>query len=216
MSKKRSKPTTSLLPATLEEAQALMFARDWLAAIRAADFLQLGDPFTDDALHALVRRTFKNLAEWHPRNAARVLRLALHGAEDAHAALADLIAERTERDEPLGPTLATYANILANDGRPKPRRPEGRQRGNFLANFVIVVLLIDMKRRLGLPLRTMSLRRPSLCSIVAQVLAELGLSRGGEEAIWKIWAAYGPPVIPGYGFKKMPDEELFPLTSAPA
>jgi hypothetical protein len=48
------------------------------------------------------------LAEDHERNMARVVELALAGAEDAHEALLDLKVERHARGERLGPGLETY------------------------------------------------------------------------------------------------------------
>jgi hypothetical protein len=194
--KRRSKAVA--LPATFEEGRALAFAREWLTVARAVNFLNVGDPFNDDAMHALVRRSLKNLAAWHPRNAARVVQFALAGIEEADQALKDLISETNARREPLPHALATYADILGNQGSPKYRRPEGRQRGNFLANFVIVCLMLELQRHFGLPIKRRTSRRPSCCSVGSQALIEIGLNRGSEDAMWKIWRDYGPPVVP-YG-----------------
>jgi hypothetical protein len=203
----------SQLPPTIDEARALARAHSWLVTIRAADFLrltdpsndratfQLGDPFNDDAMHELLRRTFKGLADLHPRNATRVLQFALAGVEEADQALKDLISERNTRGEPLGHALATYTDILAYQGTRQARRPVGRQRGNFLANWVIVCLLLDLRKHLGLPLKRRTSRRPSCCSVVAEALTKIGIGRGGEDAIWKIWRDYGPPVCPATAAK---------------
>ena len=125
----------------------------------ARNVFRIGDPFTSDTMHRAVRETFKMLAQWHPRNEARIIDLALAGAEDADQALRELITEHQALG--LAPGLATYANIIAE--RPMAHRmPPGRPRENFLANFVIIVLLIELQRRYGLPLRQGSTsRRPS-------------------------------------------------------
>jgi hypothetical protein len=189
------------LPATYLEAAAMAHARSALATVRAANPLEIGDPFDTEAMHLLVRRTLKELADWHPRNAARVLELAIHGMEQADLALKDLIAERNERGEPLSPALVTYTNILGNHP-PSYRRPRSRPPSNFLANFIVCVLILDLRLQFPeLGLRRSSSRRPSACSIVAAVLIEAGIGRGGEEAIRKIWERYGPPVVP-YWVKK--------------
>ncbi len=156
-------------------------------------------------MHATLRQMLKEVADQHERNAAHMLDLALAGAEDAHEALVDLIAERNVRGEALGPALSTYARILADRGPPRFRRPHARPRQNLLANFVIVCMLLDLMRQFpGLRLqrapagRRGKARRSSACSIVARTLTEAGHDRGEEEAIRKIWEHYGPPAIPAY------------------
>jgi hypothetical protein len=186
------------LPA-FREAAMLQHARDALGVARGV-FVD-GDPFNTDTMHTQVRHMLRALADLHERNAARVVELALAGVEDAHDALLDLIAERHARKEPLGPGLETYLHIIGERG-PRFRRPHSRPRENFLAAFTIVCLLIDIMQVFPeLPLRRSTTRRPCACSIVAAVLAESGVARGGEDAIYKIWKRYGPPVNPGYRTK---------------
>ena len=203
-SKRKREPRTpmlTILPADFRETVMMQHARAALVAVRGV-FVD-GDPFNSDTMRAQVRRTMKALAEHHERNAAWLLALALAGAEDAHEALVDLIAERNRREEPLGQALSTYVNILADRGRPRLRRPRSRPPENFLAAFTIVCLLIDLMQQFpDLPLRRSTKRRPCACSIVAMVLAEANIGRGGEEAIYKIWKRYGPPVNPGYRWKR--------------
>jgi hypothetical protein len=119
------KEASMKLPATwveAEKAAILQHARAALHAARGA--FTDGDPFSRTTMHAHVRRMLKSLAELHERNCAYLLRLALAGAEDAHEVLADLIAERTLRVEPLGPALTTYVNLLGERGRPHIRQPQ--------------------------------------------------------------------------------------------
>jgi hypothetical protein len=167
------------------EAEMLQFALDQIALARAANPFG-GDPFADRSMHALVRRTLKNLAEHHERNMARIVDLALAGAEDAIEALKDLIAERNAAGLPLAGALGTFDTIL-NDRPPQHRRPEGRPPESFLENFVIVCLLITLMRqfpRLKLR-RSPSSKRPSVYSVLSAALIEAGVGRGGEEAIRK-------------------------------
>jgi hypothetical protein len=190
-------PANVLKLADFHEAAMMQHARDALAAARGA-FVD-GDPFNSDAMHAQVRWTMKALAESDERNAAWLVSLALAGAEDAHEALRDLISERNERGEPLGSALTTYDNILGDRGRPRLRHPHSRPKENFLAAFTIVCLLIDLMQQFpDLPLRRSTKRRPCACSIVSAVLIEANIGRGGEDAIYKIWKRYGPPVNPSY------------------
>jgi hypothetical protein len=183
-----------LLPADFREAAMMQHARDALAAARGAFD---GDPFSIDAMHAEVRRMLTGLAAHHERNAARAVELALAGAEDAHHALLDLNAERGARGEPPGPALQTYMQIVGERGPPRFRRPACRPPENFLAAFTICCLIIDLRQQFpDLPLRRSTPRRPSAFSVIAAVLTEAGIGRGGEEAIRKIWERYGPPVNP--------------------
>ena len=201
---RKAKAPMTKLPIPMVEAEALAFARDWLATARGyRDFFDLGDPFNSDTMHAEVRRMCKNLADLHERNAARLVELALAGAEAVAEGLKDLIAERNRLALPLGAALATYVTIIA-DRAPAYRRPHSRPRENFLAAFVIVALLIALMRRFpDLRLRrnpASKRQRPSHCSVVAQVLRGAGVGCGGEERVRKIWERYGPPVVPGYGW----------------
>jgi hypothetical protein len=189
------------LPASYDEAIMMQFARDWLAAVRACDFLALGDPFNNDAARALVRRVAANLADLHERNAARLVDLALAGAEEINQGLMDLIAERNAAGIPLGAALATYVNITG-DRPPELRRPHSRPRDNILADFIIIVLIIELMKRFPmLSLRRSSRKKPCAFSITAAALVEAGIGRGSEEAIRKIWERYGPPVNPHFGFR---------------
>jgi hypothetical protein len=191
---------TNVLQLTdFREAEMVQFARNQVALARTSNLFN-GDPFADGTMHAMVRRTLKGLAELHERNAARIVDLALAGAEDAAEALKDLIAERNAAGLPLAGAIGTFDTIL-NDRPPNYRRPAVRPGPeSFLENFVIVCLLITLMRefpRLKLR-RSPSSKRPSACSIIATVLIEAGIGRGTEEAIRKIWERYGPPVTPGF------------------
>jgi hypothetical protein len=185
-------------PSWLEIA-AMAHARDALAAVRASNVLELNNPdlFGNEALQEVMCRVLKNLATWHPLNAARVVELALAGLEPADRALRELIAEHLERKEPLFSALETYNDIIImNPSRIRHRRPPVRPRESPLAAFVIVCLVIDLMREFPLlNFRRRTRRVPSACSIISGALLEAGIGRGGEEAIRKIFEQHGPPVM---------------------
>ena len=114
----------------------MQHAREALKAARGA-FVD-GDPFDRTTMHAYVRATLQDLSDMHERNAARAVKLALAGSEDAHEALVGPIVDRNVQSKPLGPALSTYVHILADDGPPIFRQPPffGHPQ-NFLGNFVI-------------------------------------------------------------------------------
>jgi hypothetical protein len=193
--RRRREPLPALVDP--EQAAVIQHARETLRGVR--NVYPDGDPFDSATMHAQVRRTFKALALSNERNAAWVMQLALAGSEDAHQALADIIAMRNVRMEPPGPALSTYINILGNRGGPPLfRQPGVRPRANFLAVCVIVALVIELKREFPwLHLR----RRPdsarmSVFAIVAYVLNEAGLLNVTEEGIRKTWEREGPPAAP--------------------
>jgi hypothetical protein len=190
---------TVLLPASFEEAAPMQCAREMLRVARGA--FEDGDPFDAAVASAAVRQMLKAIAASGERNAAHIVRLANVGSEDADEALRDLISERNARREPLGMALGTYVNMVG--GEPPHTEPRGAPGSNFLANFVIVMMLLGLKHQFpllrlcrALTAKPGKVRRPSACSIVSAVLIEAGLNRGGEEAIRKIWEHYGPPAIP--------------------
>jgi hypothetical protein len=166
----------------------MSYAREALAARRAGPG---GDPFAP-----LSGRLLAAMAA-HNEQIAGVVGLALAGSDNAHEALVDLIAERNAYGKPLGPDLTAYADFLAEDGRLLLPRPPFRPNASFAINVAIVLVTIDLMRRFPeLRLRSNpDSKRPRLSafSVAAAVLTEAGLSRGGAEAIRKIWQASGPP-----------------------
>ncbi len=174
------------------EDAALQYARE--AFKRAHD----ADVFEESVMRATLRAMLKEIVDAHEMNATYVVQLALAGSADAHGALAEVIAERTARSDPLGPALAFYMNTRNGPAVTPSRLPRGRPNENFLVNYVIVRIVLDLMRQFpGLPLRRrLGGRQQSICSIAAKAAAEIGAHRGGEEAVRKIWEQYGPPAIP--------------------
>jgi hypothetical protein len=193
---------TTNLPATFVEAEALQFARNWLATIRAADFLDSGyKPFDPAASHAFVRRSLRQIIQLHPLNAAKVVEYAVHGLHDADIVLRELIAEKIDRGEPLGAVLGAYnIRIVHPDGL---HRHRGRSKvPNLIQDIMITCLVLELIERFQplKPTRSQIGRKQSqsACGIAAIVLAEVGLHRGGEQTIQQIWRRYAPSILPGY------------------
>jgi hypothetical protein len=180
------------LPATLQEAQALEFARDWLQRVQAE--------FAEGAGRAVLREGLKNLAGHIGPNATlELMDRAYAGSEDAHLILVDMINEHTDRHEPLPSFLATY-NAEFLTGRVVFRSPPGpKKTTNFTQDVYIVLLMVELVLRFHLkPTRNkLQRRRPCAASIAAQAMTELGLHRGTEEALGKIWRRVAPSAFPG-------------------
>jgi hypothetical protein len=190
------------LPATLVEAEALIFAREWIARGQEGDFIGLGcGPLDPNAGHVFARRMIKLHALGHPLNMAEVIHCAHHGSDDADLALRELAAEMLDRGDPLPAALAAYT-IEALHPAGLPRLRGQKKASNLMQDISIVALIMTLVERFGLSVRRNEAtdHRASACSIVARALDEAGLTRGNknpEEAVRKIWRRYSPSVVPG-------------------
>jgi hypothetical protein len=196
MPKRAAKRLPIHVPETLEEAEAKQFARAFIARMREPGVFDSGhDAFDPEGILEWVRELIRRAFKSHPLWEARILDYAVHGSTAAHEVLTELIAEKGS-NEPLGPTLATYNNMLLTNS--KPHHCHGKSRvDNLMADIVIAVLVLQLKERFGLRPTRKSAWRPCGCSVVAEVLAERGLHRGDWEAIQKIWNRYQRTLLPG-------------------
>jgi hypothetical protein len=178
------------LPATFAEAQALAFAKERIAIARSGDFFDPGySAFHPDAGRVFLRRMMGDVASLNGDALLQLIDFARAGFGDADTVLREMIVEHHNRGESLSPFLATYAaEIVSGRGRgldgPKPAT-------YFVANLVIVIIMIELMDRFGLNPTRYSKRRPSASSVMAQALTETGLTRGSEAAIAKIWQLWG-------------------------
>lgn len=193
------------LPATLDEAEALTFARGWIASMREGELGDLGfAPLHPQAGHALVRRLLQIGLE-NPRQALAILEAARAGWDAADDAIRDVILEHISQGEPVPPLLAEYhAAIVAGQVVAKP---QGRKKStNIVQDICIVVLIIELIERFPdlkptrsqLESKNRPVKKPSACSITATAMTEAGLHRGTEKAIQEIWRHYSPRILPGY------------------
>jgi hypothetical protein len=183
------------------ESEARAYTKQFIATAKQGDFDGLGCELTHpDAGHRLLRRL---MSQWVAHSSAMqefmLVEVALAGWEDAQIVCRDLILEYTNRHEPLPSFLAYYnAKVLAGHVAPRPR---GSQKAdNILIDMLIVTVVMELVAR-GLQEHRRQLgrkRHASACSIVADAIAEAGLHRGGEEAVWAIWKRYRRAVVPGW------------------
>jgi hypothetical protein len=192
------------LPATFVEAEAERFTRDWFGDVTKGSFLDTGyRTFDLEVTQVLLRRILRAYAEAHPLNVTKVVHWAINGLDEADDVLRELIAERVEYHEPLGADLGAYNKRLIHpDGL---HRRSGRSKVPFLLQDVVIAVAV-----LQLIERFPSLKasrflgggskkaRACACSIVAKVMMELRLHRGGEDSVRKIWDRLKPVILPGY------------------
>jgi hypothetical protein len=187
------------LPATYIEADALAFARDWIAWGRY-------DPqgiFHPNATTLYGTSAMKDWARWAPFGADDVVYFAENGCKEADVALKQLIAEHLDRGEPLTAVLTAYNIRLLNPNRVGRKHGAGRAE-NFLRDFGITFLVIHLMERFGLrPTqrdRKTKLHPPSACSIAATALTEAGINIPmGPKGVQKIFSRY-LPALAGTGW----------------
>ena len=180
------------LPATLLEAEALAFAREWIAWQH-----EPGRVFHPDAERQYGRVLMKQFALEHPFGCDEIVYFAENGSREADYALRELIAERTDRGEPLGAVLGAYNIRLLNPLRPARSGPG--KADNFVRDCAISLLVEMLMDRFGpalRPMRNTVSKKASACSIAAQALAEghtgILLTPKGVE---RVWQQYLPSLI---------------------
>lgn len=179
------------LPAKLVEAEALAFARDWIARARKPDGI-----FHPNATRIYGTEAMKSWARWS-FGADDVLYFAENGNKEADLALRELIKERTDRGEPLTDVLKVYNDRLINPWR-KPKRPGPGPAENFLRDFGITMLVVYLMERFGLrpyqrTNRKAKLHLPSASSIAATALTEARINIPmGFKGVEKIFNRYLP------------------------
>jgi hypothetical protein len=173
------------LPATYAEAAALEFARGWIAKQR-----EPGGVFHPDSEITYGHVLMKAFALAHPFGADEIVYFAEHGSTQADLALRAIIAERTDRNEPLGAVLGAYNIRLLNPGR---RRPGPARAANFLRDVGISELIAALVARFKLrPTRNTATRGPSASSVAAQALNGAGIISLSPKGIEHIWRRYLP------------------------
>lgn len=174
------------LPATLAEAEALQYARRWIAYFRDS-----GTPWSEtsalkpEASRAVLRLLLHNAANLHPMHRLDIIARARAGDPDADAVVRAMILEAAQANQPLPPELFVYQMDLVNAGR--LRQPPARKRkNNILRNLVITLTVGAVCDHFELQASGRSARRRSACSIVAEALSEASIAMS-EAAIVSIW-----------------------------
>lgn len=105
------------LPARFDEAAAYQFARDWIDG-------QKEWGFHPDVERLHGRQWMKQYMQFGPLQVDHIVWFAEQGHEQAQLVLQEAIAERLDRNEPLGAVLGAY-NIRLLNPLPKTGRPSG-------------------------------------------------------------------------------------------
>jgi hypothetical protein len=166
------------------EAESLRFAHEWIEKAIPAGI------FHADAERQWGRAAMKWLALTHPFGADEVVYFAEHGSSEADFALREIIAERTDRNEPLGAVFGAYNIRILNPRRLHPGPKPARTFVRDLATACLVAALIE-RCGLGGQHKTTA-GKPSACKIAAQALAEAGIVRLTPKAVEKIWRRFLP------------------------
>jgi hypothetical protein len=185
------------LPTTLAEAEALEFARQFVAELQEDKdnilAAVLGMSLLDSrAGRRLACEALKSCAmRYGWQGMALVVDLARAGVVDAQQACEELHKDYLHAVKPIPPTLADY--II----RPRPAAKRARSKTtNYLLDLAMAALVEQIINRFHLkPTRNKALRdlpyKLSACAVVWLVFTEAGLHRGSERAVEQVWRRYG-------------------------
>ena len=178
------------LPATYRqavEAEALAFARDWIADHRKPNGI-----FHPDATAICGKVLMKRWAQAHPFGADDIVYFAENGSPEADRALKELIAEHVNVHRPLPAVLAAYNIRIMNDSG--QRKPGPAKTDNFLRDIGITLLVEELVKRfpqLGFHQNPASRATTSKIAADALTDAKIGIVFG-PRAVAKIWTRYQP------------------------
>ena len=191
------------LPATIVEAEALAFARDFVVRLAGPGPWGHASPFGAEESRALTRNLLRLNCE-SALGRMQLIAMARAGEKDARALLHTLMIEMISQRGQLTRELDEYNMGLLRDGlRPPPRGPKRKDR--ITRDVCIAMTVAAVVDRYGLrPTRNTASRgrpsaRRSACSIAAEALEVVHL-RLGEKAVETIWnrLANAMPTVPGW------------------
>jgi hypothetical protein len=179
------------LPVKYHQAVAIdaqAFARDWIVFNREPQ----GYLHPEFSCKSLMRAW----ALHHPLGMEDVVFFADNGEPEADQVLQDLIAERVDRNEPLGAFLGVY-NVRSRN-RSRNKKPGPTKLNNFRRDLVFCLLIYDLKKRFNLAVHyNPASHRPTASTIAAEALTEAGLGPISHRGLRKIWDRYGPIITAG-------------------
>jgi hypothetical protein len=192
------------LPVAMVEAEALAFARGYIAQLAGPGPWGNSSPFGAEESRAMTRHLMRVWCDCSANSRRQLIAIALAGEEDARAVLHTLMIEMKSQHKDLPIELENYnMEVLADGLRPPPRGPKRKDR--FTRNLCIAMTVAAVVDKFGLhPTRNPASRgrpaaRRSACSIVAEAL-EVVHMRLGERAVETVWArlANAMPTVPGW------------------
>jgi hypothetical protein len=167
------------------EAEALAHAKDWIA-----DHCKPNGVFHPDSAWIHGKALMKLWAQAHPFGADDIVYFAENGSQEADRALRELIAQRTDKSEPLGAVLAAYNIRLLQGGE---RKPGPAKTDNFVRDIGVTLLVEDLAKRFRLGVQQNPASRSTASTIAARALTEAGIGIVfGPKAVEKIWRRYQP------------------------
>jgi hypothetical protein len=180
-------PMMAKLPATVEEADALLFARDLITRLSGAG--SAGSPFEAAESRYMLRKCL-GAALQTANGRMWLIEQARNGEEESRIVLRDAILEMKSRHVELPTELEFYNMQVVRGDITPPLRWQGPKKKNELTrNVCIAIVVAGVVGRFGLKPTGSSARRRSACSIVGEALEAVGM-RLGYEAIKTIWNEY--------------------------
>jgi hypothetical protein len=186
------------LPVTLASAGALEYAKDIILKFHT-DVSETGSPF--EAVHSRhhIGIFYRFLMQTY-QGRMTVLSFARAGDPLSLALLRDVITETKLRGAVLQPDLEIFSLDLINGATFPP--PTGSDARDLLSRDTMIALVVGMvaDRYRKMKITGSSARRVSVCDVVSEALAIIGIARSPKR-VAAIWRRYGHIVLPGGPYK---------------
>jgi hypothetical protein len=176
------------LPATIDHAEQLIFARDFIMQLHTKGG-EVGSPFEAVESCHFVRKPLQ-LALQTADGRMWLTDMARLGEPESQAVLRDLILEMKSRHVELPAELAHYDMQLTRGDIAPAKWGGPKQKNELTRNICISMTVAAVADRFGVRPTGRSARRRSACAIVAEALDAIHMKLG-YEAVKSIWKVYG-------------------------
>ena len=195
------------LPTTFVEADALMFARGWIAGFARGNPWSGDSALSADASRALLRHMAQSALQFTPIRMHIIEAAKATGDPDAIEVLRALLLECKAKRVDMPSDLIAYDMHVTAHGEPHHQRPGRKKKNAVLRDLCIcqtVAAVCDRYGAHGITATGRSPRRPpSGCAIVAEALRLEAHLNIDYDAVKKIWGHYGRamPTVAGWASK---------------
>jgi hypothetical protein len=194
MPKKITTTRTVQLPATLEEAEAIQYARDMLAGFAKGNPWSQDSALSPEGSRVFIREFGRTLLG-NVVGRYAIIQAAKAGDPDCIKIMQAVLIEMKSRQIELPLEVKEYDLWCTVHGEPRPHRVS-QQRNYVLRDICLFITIAAVVDHFALPPTGRSARKRSACSIVAEALDAVNSVRAYKtlERIWLKYRHAQPPI----------------------